>query len=172
MKTGIPGRSASQSGFTMIEILVTLVIVGTALVPIFSMMLFSQRGTIKISDYIVGQNLAIETMELYKNKDFDTIVEISTDNDIKVGEKIEIIGRFGQKYDASGKDINGKPIITYPADYLRFKRTVQIINKQGQGTDATELKLINVSVTWKDKKGFDAPSKIVLKSLVVNEDTL
>lgn len=162
----------TESGFTMMEILVTLVIVGSALVPIFSMMLFSQRGTVKISDYIVGQNLAIETMELYKNKDFDTIVEISEENDIKIGEKIEIIGRFGQKYDSSGKDINGKPIITYPKDYLRFKRTVQIENKQGQGTEATELKIINVSVTWKDKKGADTPSRIVLKSLVVNEDAL
>lgn len=155
----------------MIEVLVTVAIVGAALVPIISMMIFSQRGTTKISDFVIAQNLAIETMELYKNKDFDTIVQISEENDIKIGEKIEITGRSGQKYDSSGKGSKG-PIITYPPDYARFRRQVLIENRQGQGTEATELKVIHVIVTWTDKQGRQVPSKIELKSVVVNEDAI
>jgi prepilin-type N-terminal cleavage/methylation domain-containing protein len=161
-----------NSGFTMMEVLVTVVIIGTSLVPILSMMIFSHRGTIKVSDMIIAQNLAIETMELYKNKDFETIVELSEENDIKVNEKIELTGRGGETYDTSGKDINSKPIITYPPDYQRFKRTIIIDNKQGQGTEATELKIITVKITWVDKKGVPASGSVELKSIVVKEDAI
>jgi type II secretory pathway pseudopilin PulG len=162
----------STRAFTMMEVLVTVMLIGTSLVPILSMMIFSNKGAIRISDMIIAQNLAIETMELYKNKDFDTIVEISEENDIKINEKIELIGRGGEKYDTSGKDINSKPIITYPEDYQRFKRTVEIDNKQGQGTDATELKIITVKVTWVDKKGVESKGSVELKSIVVKEDAI
>lgn len=156
----------------MMEVLVTVMLIGTSLVPILSMMIFSNKGAIRISDMIIAQNLAIETMELYKNKDFDTIVEISEENDIKINEKIELIGRGGEKYDTSGKDINSNPIITYPEDYQRFKRTVEIDNKQGQGTEATELKIITVKVTWVDKKGVESKGSVELKSIVVKEDAI
>jgi len=163
--------SKNSRAFTMMEVLVTVAIVGATMVPIISMMIFSQRGTMKISDFVIAQNLAIETMEMYKNKDFETVVQLTEENDIKVGEKIEIMGRSGQIYDTSGKGAKG-PIITYPSDYARFNRKVVVENLQGQGTQATELKIIRVIVTWTDKRGREVPSRIELKALVVNEDAI
>lgn len=166
------------SGFSIMEILVAIILLGMALIPIFGMFIFGTRNTGTVTDIIVATNLATEKMELVKSKDFNSIVMNDADadgfgdDDIKVdGEQIFETGRKGMQYATSGTDINDKPIITYPEHFGRFSRwtTVETLLSP-EGDEA--MKIISVEVGWLDTKGEPVRSRVRLKTLVTNESFL
>jgi len=156
-------------GFTVAEIVVAIMLIGSALIPIFSMLIFGTKNTGKTSDIILATNLAVEKMELLKSEAFENIR--SEGNDIIVGadKPILIKGYRNGKiylYDSSERSNSGDPIITYPIEYSRFIRTVDV--KQGSNKD---IKTVSVIVRWYDKKtGKLVDNAVVLKTLIINED--
>lgn len=166
----------NSRGVTLIEVLVAIILLGTALVPIFWIFIFGTRHTAKISDIITATYLASEKMEILKSKRFELIKVVNdsdhdgwNDNDLIPGEN-QIFEESYVSEDlyvqkkTSGVTSAGKPIIYYPDDYKRFNRVYQV-----QTLPGGSMKVITVKVNWKDKKGKKVNTSVKLKCLVINE---
>ena len=62
-----------HGGFSMVEALVVVAILGVGLVTIFGMMLFGTTESVKLSHKAAAINIATSTMELIRNYPFSAI---------------------------------------------------------------------------------------------------
>ncbi len=168
----------SRTGFTILEILVAITLLGLALIPIFGMLVFGSRNTGKVGDIIIASHLASEKMELIKSKKFTSINMDDADSDgfgdndlVDFNKQIYEIGRNRTKYETSGKDINGQPIIVYPEEFGRFTRRTTV-EPYEDNNGRWAFKVIMVEVSWIDIKGEPVDTRVTLKTLVANEDLL
>jgi len=63
----------APSGFTMVEILVVLCLVGIACIPIFGLFISGSSGTTEVTNTAIALNLASETMEILSSLPYDEL---------------------------------------------------------------------------------------------------
>ena len=167
-----------HNGFTLIEILVVLAIVGMIALPFTRMFLFGVRGSQDNSEYVLAYNLAREKMEEIKGlpydlikSDYDNFREVFQDRP-KYDEAYYKEESF-EKYFSdvfSNKSLTDsdkkttflrlKPLYpkaylknlqTYPEDYRFFRRVVKV-EKITESAMPSNLKEVTVIVYNRDDR--------------------
>jgi prepilin-type N-terminal cleavage/methylation domain-containing protein len=132
-----------KSGFTLVEILVTVVILGIMIVPITKLIIFTIWGTGKTKDYVVALTLAKEKMERIKMLSFESVEDEL--NDIFTQDQLD----KNPDSEAFLKDFKDKYLYDYePFDekLARFSRTVDVDEKVDKIHKDSILKKITVTV--------------------------
>ncbi len=70
---GKPGRLCLRRGFTLVEILVVLTLVGILALPFTNMFMFGVRGSYDNAEHVLAYNLAREKIEEIRSLPFDQI---------------------------------------------------------------------------------------------------
>ena len=146
----------NRRGFTLIEILVTIVILGILIIPITRLIIFSVWGTSKTKDIVIAFNLAKDKMERMKILKFDDI--INEENDIFSKRELETYPGA----DDFLKDYQERYLIKYkpfPEKIARFERRVIVDDSVDTLHKKSQLKKVKIVVK---KKG----SSRVLAELV------
>lgn len=139
-------RRLAERGFTLVEILVTIVILGIIIVPITRLIIFSVWGTEKTKDFVVAFNLAKEKMERLRLVPFDALgnesndlwseEELSRDPDAETFRK-EYLARYGFEHAPAD------------AETARFEREVRVDPAADKLHKASRLKKVTVTVRRK-----------------------
>lgn len=138
-----PGR---PRGFTLVEIMVTIVILGIIIVPITRLIIFSVYGKEKTKDYVIAFNLAKEKMERLRMLDADTIGNESNDifsaDELAADPNAETFRKeFLAKY--------GLPYEPYPKEIAEFEREVRVDPEVDKIHKESMLKQVAVTVRKK-----------------------
>ncbi|MDP7422762.1 MAG: type II secretion system protein [bacterium] len=114
-------------GFSMLELLIAMVIIGAAMIPFLGMMLWGHQKTELTVDQVVAENVALTYLEFVHSKDYKEI-------------------------DGS---INYPPadLVKKPDDFKAFLKVEETFPITIPGSDQSavtlECKLATVTVTWK-----------------------
>lgn len=128
-----------RRGFSLIEILVVVLIMGVAFIPLFGMFITGTKGAEEVTHNTVAVNLAAETLEIISNLPFSELDNYAA-------------------YQAPPVDIHG----------ITFTKEVSVEDVLTSAGGAPALKKIEVSVTWKDKRG--EPRDVVLGTMAGNQE--
>lgn len=135
-----------KCGFTLIEILFTVVILGIIIIPITRLIIFSAYGKNKTKDFVVAFNLAKDKMERIKMLRFEDI--INEGNDIYSQKELNV----NPDAETFLKDYKEKYMIKYePFDenIAQFERLVRVDESADKVHKNSMLKKITVIVRKK-----------------------
>lgn len=165
-------------GFTLIEILVVLSLVGVLALPFTNMFMFGIRGSHDNAEHVLAYNLAREKIEEIKSLPFDQIKsDYENFRDVYQDRHGFDEAYFNddafEKYfsdvftDESLKDSDNKMtwtrlklaypktylrnLQTYPADYLNYRRVVKV-ERVTESAMPSKIKKITVLIFEKDDK--------------------
>lgn len=111
----------APSGFTMVEILVVLCLIGIACIPIFGLFISGSSGTTEVTNTAIALNLASETMEILSSLPYNELKSNYATHTVSTTEM------FGTKFEVA---------VAPPHDVA--------------GYDNNLAKIV-VTVTWKEK---------------------
>jgi len=83
----------SKTGYTMIEILIVICIIGVALIPIFGLFIKGTSGTVEVTNTAIACNLAAESLDILGSLPF---VELKNNFESYQAPPIEV---FGSKFE-------------------------------------------------------------------------
>ncbi|MBU1108626.1 MAG: prepilin-type N-terminal cleavage/methylation domain-containing protein [Candidatus Riflebacteria bacterium] len=174
----IQNRHLFQTGFTLVEILIVLSLVGFLALPFTNMFIFGVRGSQDNAEHVLAYNLAREKIEEIKSlpfelikSDYDNFREVYQDRP-GLDEPYFNDASFEQYFsdvfaDESLKDSNLlstwnrlktmypktylRKLQTYPPDYLNYRRIVRVesINESAQ---PSKTKKVSVLIFDKENK--------------------
>lgn len=135
-----------RRGFTLVEILFTVVILGIVIIPITRLIIFSVFGTEKTKDYVVAFHLAKRKMETLRLVPFDALENES--NDLWTEEELS--------RDPDAEEFRKGFLARYGFDHApcdgesaRFEREVRIDPSADKIHKDSRLKKITVAVRRK-----------------------
>ena len=154
----------TKRGFTLIEIAVTALLIGVALVPIFNMLSYGNRHTGKTRKMVMATYLAVESLEIIKQMDFD---EVIGQGKAKIQTKGLIYANIVKNKKTYAYDTTEGGMVSYGPEYRDFYREIAII----QGQQNPDIKRVQVTVGWGNEKKKDAKSsKIVLFAVLIRDN--
>lgn len=144
----------NKNGFTLVETLISLVLVSIVMGPVFILATASTNVATRIEHNIIASNLAQEGVEIIRNvRDTNWLNNLSFDNNLPVGT-------WRVQWDTAGGNL-------MPVDLNPFLKKDNGIYNYSSGTDtvfkrtiiiakpnAGEL-IITSTVTWKEKGDLD-----------------
>ncbi|MDD3145897.1 MAG: prepilin-type N-terminal cleavage/methylation domain-containing protein [Candidatus Riflebacteria bacterium] len=171
-------KKIDRPGFTLVEILVVLFLIGLVALPFTNMFLFGVQGSFDNAEHVLGYNLAREKLEEIKGlpfelikSDYDNFREVFQDRN-KYDEAYYNEASF-EKYFTdvfTDRSLNDselkttftrlkliypkgylKQLQTYPEDYRRFRRVVKI-EQVTESAMPSKLKKVSVLVFDADEK--------------------
>lgn len=116
-------RRGARNAFTLIEVMVTIVILGIIIVPITRLIIFSIYGKEKTKDYVVAFTLAKEKMERLRMLPCDAIGNES--NDIFSEEELARDPN-AENFRKEFRDKYGVDYETFPPEIAQFEREVAV----------------------------------------------
>ncbi len=140
------GPSRGRRGFNLVEILVTVVILGIIITPITRLVIFTVWGTGKTVDHVVAFTLAKEKMERLRLLPFDKLEHESNDlwSEEELGSDPNA-GEFRKEYRAR----YGVDHAPSPPDLARFEREVRVDPDADTVHKESRLKKVTVVVRRK-----------------------
>lgn len=181
-RQSIPGFSGIKrpvSGFSMVELLISLVIVGIVIIPIYNIFSTGQKSTIQNTDYFIAHNLARDRLEEMKilpfgriKGDFDVFSKIYRDSGIEIFADMdvdEVVFHSGfsdiftedmvrkhpelfGKFSSAFREHFGREYILYPKKYAAYARTTMVEPYGSSTTSGHSLKKVLVRVSLTEKK--------------------
>ncbi len=171
-------KGICQNGFTLVEILVVLFLIGLVALPFTNMFLFGVQGSFDNAEHVLGYNLAREKLEEIKGLPFDLIKsdyehfrEVFQDRS-KYDEAYFNEASF-EKYFSdvfTDRSLNDgelkttytrlkqiyskgylKQLQTYPEDYRKFRRVVKV-EQISESAMPSKMKKVSVLVFDADEK--------------------
>ncbi|MEZ7891900.1 MAG: prepilin-type N-terminal cleavage/methylation domain-containing protein [Candidatus Wallbacteria bacterium] len=136
-------------GFSFIEILTAIVMLGIVIIPLTRLLLFSAQGSRESEEYLLAYSLATDKIEQIKMLSFDKVD--NEENDIftkEEAEKIQDFHKFMKLYKTRYK-LDYK---YYDANYGKFGRTVTIDDKVDAVNTPPKLKKVTVNIYNKTSK--------------------
>ncbi|MDD2714351.1 MAG: prepilin-type N-terminal cleavage/methylation domain-containing protein [Candidatus Wallbacteria bacterium] len=143
----------SKRGFSFIEVMATLVLIGIILAPLFRMMLIGKKGVLQGKEFLIVANLSREKIEelnviplSHVKNDFDNFKDIYKDcmiTEFKDADKIparfyEVFSDIWtdedrlkyesiyEKFQAHYLEVYGQDYLTYPEEFGRYRRLVMV----------------------------------------------
>jgi prepilin-type N-terminal cleavage/methylation domain-containing protein len=116
-------KIASQAGFSFIEIMVAVVVLGIVISPVMSSIMFGKRSQIEMEKYVVAYNLADEKLETLKLLPFSKLE--SEDNDIITSSEAENSPDYGE-FTKAYRERYGVEYSMFGEEYKDFVRTVKV----------------------------------------------
>lgn len=154
----------NKRGFTLIEIAVTALLIGVALVPIFNMLSYGNKHTGKTRKMVMATYLAVESLEIIKQMDFDEVVG-SPKQPIK--DKSVIYAYIKKNKKTYAYDTSEGGIVSYGAEYRGFYREITIF----ESPQNPDVKRVQVTVGWTASSTKDAKTnKIVLFAVLIRDN--
>jgi len=154
-------RNADRRAMTMIELLVSIILITFLMWPLFQIFKFSAKGSLKTGDLTSAINTAAAMIELFKNKPFHMLIPGDISGLKEKMDETDVAAYLDKCY--SGK---------FPTDAGRFIREVLITplneTSTARGKEFMYIQIV-VNVYWTDKGG--APKgPITLFAVVPNEN--
>ncbi len=147
--------SASQRGFSVLEILLAITFLSVALLFLVNMNTFSGRGTMDVYFESMALSLTYETLEWVSAFSYYDLQKEPVLDEIR---KRVGLGGFTPVTDIS---LSEGGLLTYPEDYYRFERMVQLETK-----DKTVMVTVRVRLR-KEELSLFRREEITLQKLVV-----
>lgn len=173
------GRVLVDRGFSLVELLISLVIVGIVIIPIYNIFSTGKKSTIQNTDYFIAHNLArdrIEEMkilpfgrvkgdfdvfskiyrdagvEAFADMDVDEVVFYSKFNDLFTEDTARKHPEVFERFSKVYREHFGRDYIVYPRKYSTYSRTTTVEAYGPSTAGGYSLKRVMVKVSLTEKR--------------------
>jgi len=140
-------------------------LIGVALVPIFNMLSYGNLHTGKTRKMVMATYLAVESLEIIKQMDFDEVVGQAN---AKIQTKGLIFANIIKNKKTYAYDTTESGMVSYGPEYRSFYKEVAI----SQGKQNPDIKLVQVTIGWGVTKKRDAKNNSIVLFAVLIRDNL
>jgi hypothetical protein len=165
-KIGNKGRASRTDSFTVVELVIAALILGLAIVPLYSAFISSSRSVFSSKLAYMAMHVARETMEELRQIPFEHLKEISTLGPLGGSPLFGLSVRM-RAAKGAGDDPNGVNAAApkYPDEYNRIKTKIEFQAVTGSlpkdkldgpdKLDGVSLVKVILEVTWEEQGGRD-----------------
>lgn len=161
-----------ESGATVAELVIATLILGAALVPIYSIFTNSSKAAGNSKYAYMTAQLAREMMEELRTIPFDKLEDANTSTPKAIEGGLFANTAKLRAASGTGTDVSGTA--TYPEEYKRFKYTLKIEAVDGTGLPQAitgqavkpRLKKATLDIVWEESGGVNEKSRPALQHYV------
>jgi len=149
------GRLGSRRGFSLAEIAIAVIILGAALIPIYSIFISGSKAATSSRLAYIAQHIARETMEEARQIPPEKLSEFAEKVNGGGSGPAAVTGPLYEFSDRLRHRSGGRTAVSqadspqYPEEYQRFLRKMEVTDVDGKPM----LKKVVLEVHWQEKGG-------------------